>query len=241
MSCADNRSFSSASGNEAMRSTRIGCSSGARSWRCAAVAYSGLSSSSSSPSARHRRLPVPLGIEHVEADPAFVRRSERSDEHAAQALARNVARRLLTEDRGGHEVVRQRPHRRAEQRHVDDRRLARAFALEQRGRDTACEVRAARGVAERAAWLHELAARGREHVREAATRPVRNRVEAALIAIGTFEALPRTDRVHALGVDRPDVVGVEPQLGARRRQEVRDVHVGPLDQLVERGAALVVA
>ncbi len=62
------------------------------------------------------------------------------------------------EDRSRNEVVRQRPHRGAEQRHVDDGRLAGALALEQRGRDSAREVRAARRVTERAAGLHELTA-----------------------------------------------------------------------------------
>ena len=241
MSCAASRSLSSASGSDLMRSTRIGCSSGACCMRCSGRRVLRIVEKVLEPECPAGRLPVPDGIEHVQADPAFVRSPERPDEHAAQALARDVTRRLDAEDRRRDEIVGERPHRGAEQRHVDDGRLPGAFALVERGRHAPREIRAARRIAERTARLHELATRGREHVRKPTAGPVRDRVEAPLIGVGTLEPLAGTDRVHAAGIHGPDVVGVERELRARRREEVRDEHVGPFDQPVERGASFRVA
>ena len=189
-----------------------------------------------------RRLPVPVLVEHVEAQPAGVGGAERPDEHgAAERLTGRVRLGLDAARRGGDEVDAERPHRGAEQRHVDDRRFAGARELHQRAADAAREVRAARRVAERAARHDERRALVGEDVPEAAARPERHRVEPALVGVGTLEALARPDRVDAARVHRPDVVGAQPQLLARRRQEARDEHVGPRDQRVERGAAVVVA
>jgi hypothetical protein len=106
--------------------------------------------------------------------------------------------------------------------------------------DTSTSVASpARTVPERAARLHQRPSLLGQHVRQPAPRPVRDGVEAALVGVGSLESLAGADRVDAARVHPPYVGRVEAQLGARRRQEIRDVDVGPRDQPVERVPARV--
>ena len=179
--------------------------------------------------------PEPVGLQHVQEEPAAVLRPVAVDDRVRRLvrLKPGISCRCrrsssLLETMSG----RQDPHGRAEQRDVDDRRLAGALAAEERRRRCPpAMVMAAGRVAEGGA-LHDgrVGAGGRERVGDAAARPERRGVVAALLGVGPARALAVAAHVDDLGVDgRMSSTSIR-SLPPRRRQEVGEEDVGVLDQ-----------
>ena len=177
-------------------------------------------------------------VDHAEHEPPFVGGLVGADQRVGSHGPRAHLVGLAPEDRGGGEVDAELPDREAEQRHVDDHAAAGALAVEQRGCDPTGEHRPTGCVAHRASLHDHRALRRGEDVADAAARPVRHRVEAALVGVGSLLALPVALGVDEAGVHRPEVLGIRAQLGPRRGQEVGDEHVGASDEPVERLAAV---
>ncbi len=134
-----------------------------------------------------------------------------------------------------------RPHPSRHQRHVDDGADTSALALEQRGADAPGERHARLQVAE-AGTRHrrrELLPRRRDADGGARATPVRDPVEAPLPGERSARALGRPPAVHDPRVAAHHVGGLDAELGPRRRQEVRDEHIGRVDERHQDVAALV--
>ena len=136
-------------------------------------------------------------------------------------------------------VRRECPDRGGEQRHVHDRRLTGSLASVERAGDAEGELHRAVPVAEATALIdRSFERRRRQRGAEPAPGPVGSGVVGGLVGVGPAHAVAVAARVDDLGVDRADVVDVEPELRERRRQEVRDEHVRGLDQAQQQVAAL---
>ena len=99
-----------------------------------------------------------------------------------------------------------RPHRRPQQRHVDDRRLARALAVEQRAHHPAGDRHRADRVAEaRAGRAHDVPVLRTVHRRSAMpdAGPEGQAVVRALVGVGTPLALPGAPHVDDVRVVQP--------------------------------------
>ena len=132
------------------------------------------------------------------------------------------------------------PQRRADERHVDDRALARSFTPEQRARDAERQLRAAIAIADRTALRDRLGKTLRgDGLLDRATRPERCRVVRRRVGVRAAHAVAVPTRVDQARVDCAQRVDAEPEPVEHRRQEVGEEHVGVLDELEERGAAFV--
>ena len=176
------------------------------------------------------------GLHHHERDVAVVRGRVQPDQRVDRRSVHTGRERLhaLAEVLGQRDGVAHRPQAAAEQRDVDDRRLAGALPLEQRRGDAARQVGAGDGVA-------VGRSRRTDHARRAGrgdggggarAAPEGGHVVAALdrfLAAGSECAAPRVDDLR---VDGADVVDVDTELLAVSGQEAGQEDVGALRELV---------
>ena len=181
--------------------------------------------------------PVGIGLEHGERNEALVARHVGADERVGRRRrpAAAVARVVLIQHEARNDIGRQVPHRRPEQRDIDEAAFARDAAPEERRRDAAGQAHAGHDVAEGGALHHQRAVLGREHVRDAAARPVGNDIEAGGVGVRAALALAVPAGVDQTWVERLDVVVGDLEALAGRLQEARDEDVGLLDELEEDG------
>ena len=148
------------------------------------------------------------------------------------------ARHLVTGDRAVRHVGAEGPHRRVEQRRVDDRPLAGTQRVHEGCADPAGEEHPRRHVTLRRPLPDELGRAGLgEHVAHPAARPERHRVEAAGFGVGAALALAVALGEHQLRVQGEEVGGLGAELAPDAGELIRDVHVGPLHEPLEHGAA----
>ena len=83
--------------------------------------------------------------------------------------------------------------------------------------------------------------RGRQDVRHPAACPERRRVVTGLVGVRAPDAVAVTARVHERRVPLGERLGVEAEAAERAGPEVREEHVGRLEQLVQDRAALLVS
>src|SRR5262249_35065664 len=185
--------------------------------------------------------PELVRLEHVQEQPASVLGLIAVPDRMRRFRALEDGHLLIGEPRH-HDVGREDPHRRAEQRDVDHGRHAGALAAEERRRDATGHRHATRRVAEGGA-LHDRrgGARRREGMRDAAARPERRRVVATLLGIGAGRALAMPAHVDDPQVDGPDGLHVDAELAACLGQEVGEEDVGGLDEPDQHVAPLRVA
>ena len=152
--------------------------------------------------------PVAVGLEHVEEEPATVAGAVAVDDGVGGARAVRGGQ-VDPEELRGHDVGGEHPHRRAEQRDVDDGGLAGALATEERGRDPAGDRHRAGRIPECRA-LHDGGGgrRRREGVGDAAPAPERRSVEAASLAIRPTVPLAVAAHVATLGTPGNSVPGL---------------------------------
>ena len=129
-----------------------------------------------------------------------------------------------------------RPPGRAEQRHVELERLTRAFAMEKGRGDSAGDVHAADRVAECGDALRErtLELFRRHGITDAAARPEGRTVEAADIALRSLVAVGAAPCIDNLGIRRADVLDIELEFLALRRQVIGEEDIAGLGDLVEQ-------
>ncbi len=157
-----------------------------------------------------------------------------------EAVGRRPRHRDVHQQRQRH-CLAHRPEPGAEQRHVDDGRLARAFAVEERAHDPAGDGHRADRVAEAGAGRvgHVVVVGALDPERDARATPERERVVRALVGVGSACALTRAPHVDDLRVVRPNVVDLDAQLREHARELVREEHVGGRDELGEDLETLV--
>ena len=185
---------------------------------------------------------MPVGLqEHEAQEPPVlggVGAAQRVRRHPRDLVGRGCGGKVTLQRR--QHVGAERPHRAREQRHVDDRRLTRLRAPEQRAGDPERELHARVAVAEPAALVDgPVERRGRQGGTEAAPRPERGRVVGGLVGVGPSHAEPVAPRVDEPGVDGAQLVDTEPEAVERVGEEVGEEHVGGADEPEQQLAPLV--
>jgi len=183
-------------------------------------------------------LPVSYGREHHQHQPLVVLAEIAVHDRVGGAAA-VVVRQVVTEEQRGEDVRRHQPHRRPEQRDVDDRPLTGLLAMVESSGDPAGDERGADGIAEGGALHDRRLARLTQHVRDAAARPERAGIESTALGFRPLGALAGPLGVDDLRVDLLQVVVVDLQAPSSRGQEAGQEDVGFLHQGVQHLAPAV--
>ena len=155
--------------------------------------------------------PVLAGLEAGERQEAPVLGQVVADEGVGpEPAGRRSRHRDVHQQRQRHRLA-HRPEAGAEQRHVDDGRLAGALAVEERAHDPAGDRHRADRVAEAGTGRagHVVVVGPLDPEGDARPTPERERVVGALVGVGSARALTRAPHVDDLRVVRPDVVDVD--------------------------------
>ena len=162
--------------------------------------------------------PVAIGLQEHQLDEPAVTRLVAIDQWIHRETRWRARDSVDVEQVGDRDRRRDGPHRLGQQRRVDDRRLAGALAVEQRGAETTGERDPALQIAEsRALHGRVLGAVRRQRVRHATARQVGRGVEATLVAVGSAHAGAGAARDDDVRIERANVLDRQPGSLQRRR------------------------
>ena len=181
------------------------------------------------------RRPVAVGLDHDEEQPAAVRGRVAVPERVARRSA-VVARHRLAGRERRREVGAQHVEAGLEERRLDVTAATVAVAEAHRGENRADQVRRGGVVADCGALQRRRRIGVAHHVHETGARPVRGVVECGAIGLVAAEPVAGDRADDERRPTREERLVVEAVADAPARQEVRDEHVGAVDEAQDRRA-----